>query len=812
MILNYLKLAIRNMLRGKNSAIINILGLSISVAVSLLIFQYVSYELSFDKFHAQVSTLFRVNLTMQQGEQPTWSMATNHPAVGPALKQDFPEIEQITRVLPASVLIGSSVLSYKPAGQKIKSFFQENMYLADSSFFDVFSFQLVKGDPETALAVRNSVVITEQVAEQYFGTEDPMGKTLSVQGRFPVQVTGVLRDLPKNSHLRISALFPMALMGPAINSEWKWPEWYTYVRLHPNARKEAMESKFDDFANKYLGDIMEEYGLTEEFHLQPIVDIHLHGVGTREVDGQGNAELINSLALLAILILIVAWINYLNLATARANERAFEVGMRKVVGAGKRQLVTQFLVEAALTNLIALTAGLGIFILAVPSFNALFAVKVESNLWNFNILWAISIAIFLIGTFLVGLYPAMILSSFNTSSTLKGKHFVSRKESLLRQLMTVFQFAVSLMMIALTILVFRQLSYMKNQSLGFDPEQILVMRSPKVYQSDSIYLVKLEYFNQKAANHPAIISFTPSNEIPGHKMTSANSIKQATQLADESILANHLYIDDQFLQTFGLQLTAGRNFSEELASDDEAALLNEKAVGLLGFASADEALNQIIDYRFRTGWEKARVIGVVNDFNHRSLTHERSPFLFLRKDIRHQYFSFKINTEDWSELITMIEADFEEVFPGNPVDYFFLDDYFNRAYEADQRFGRLLGLFSALAIFVTCLGLQGLAAFIATRRLKEIGIRKVLGAEPLQILMLLSKQFAILLMAAVIVSVPIAWKLGNEWLSSYSYRIEIGAWLFGLALLLIVGITAATIIWQTRRAAYSNPVEVIGYE
>lgn len=813
MFTNHLKAAWRNILKRKEFSFINVLGLSIGMAACLLILQYVQFEKSYDNFHPDLSQLYRLNLGMSNPGEPEFRMASNHPAAGPSLQNDYPQVEEIVRLVPVEIFAGSSVLIYKPEGGQALSFYEENMFVADSTVLTVFGYPLIVGDVNTALSSRKNIVISENLAKRYFGDADPMGKTLSINGGFEMQVTGVLKDLPENTHLKISALFSSAFFTDQLNSSWIWPEFYTYVKLTKGSDVTSLESQLDGFVNKYLGDVMKEFGIAESMYLQPVSDIHLQSNLSKEVQENGSAKTISFLVLIAVLILLIAWINYINLSTARSIERASEVGVRKVVGAQKMHLITQFLVESGLMNLFAILLAILLVLVATPAFNLLMGRSIISNSWMIDLLlqgstWLVLAGLFLGGTLLAGLYPAFVLSSFDPIKTLKGKNYTTGKKFHARHVMVVFQFAIGILLITGTLIVFNQLSYMRNQDLGFNMDQMLVIKAPSI--TDSTYSEKAKLLKDQLTQEPNIHYFTSCSDIPGHAIQNVNSIKKEGQSTDEGIFVTYIFTDEDYLPSYEIELIAGRNFSKDRLTDQESVILNKKAVELLGL-TPEEALGKVISWKFRE-WGKVTVVGIVENVNHRSLAFERTPFAYFYRTRFTEYYSLKVNPKNLPSTIASIERTYEQIFPGNPFEYFFLDDYFANQYEADQRFGKVFSLFAGLAILVACLGLFGFASYTTARRRKEIGVRKVLGASVGQILMLLGKQFTLLVLIAAVVAIPLAWWFGDQWLGNYAYRSELSIWIFIVPIILVLGIAILTIFWQSLQAALTNPVDALRTE
>ncbi|MEM8898464.1 MAG: ABC transporter permease [Bacteroidota bacterium] len=815
MFLNNLKSAWRHLWKRKEFSLLNLLGLSIGMAACLLILQYVRFESSYDSFHKEVDSLYRLNLGMTNPGESVFNLrATNHPAAGQAAKSDFPQVEDYARLVDLEVFTGSSVMSYKPEGKDAKTFYQENMYVGDSSILTMLSYPLVAGDPQTALRNPESVVITESMARQYFGFEDPIGKILYLNGYEEAKVTGVLKDLPPNTHLNIRAIFSASGFSDGVNNAWNWPEFYTYLKLAPAAKAEDIEAQLDDFTQKYLGGIMEEYGIQEKLILQPVRDIHLSGNLNREASENGSNKTVSFLVLIALMILVIAWLNFINLSTSRSLERANEVGIRKVIGAKKGHLISQFLTESALINFFAISFAIILVMALTKPFNQLVGKPIIgdqwlTHLWTDPYSWMVLGSMFIGGSILAGLYPAFVLSSFKPIKTLKGKLFTSGKKFQLRHVLVVFQFSISIIMIVGTLIVFNQLSYMRNQDMGFNMDQLLILKTPSLV--DSTFWDKSKLFRDQLTRSSNIHHATASSDIPGHIIQSNNSIKLQGRPTEEAVFATYLYTDEDYLDTYEMEILAGRNFSKDLQTDYGTVILNEKAVEQLGFQNKEEIIGQMISIKL-SSWGDLRVVGVVNNVNHRSLTYEQEAFVYFNISYFMDYYSIRVSTTKMSETLEYVENTYDEFFPDNPFEYFFLDTYFAQQYKADQQFGKVFSLFSGLAILVACLGLLGLASHITSRRIKETGIRKILGATPTEILVLLGKQFVWLIGIAAVLAIPVAWWGGQQWLSNFAYKTDISPWIFVLPVLAVLLASIATVSWQTRRAAMTNPADALRYE
>ncbi len=810
MFFNYLKSAWRNIYKRKKFSLLNILGLSIGMASCLLILQYVNYEKSYDNFHPDLSRLYRVNLGIKNTSDPAFGfLATNHPAAGPALKRDFQEVEDVARLVDASVLYGASIMSYHEDGKEPRIFYEDDLYLADPAILTMFGYPLIEGNPHTALASQANVVITESMAKKYFGDEAPMGKTLSLNGQLEVNVTGVLQDLPENSHLEIGALFSSTNFSDELNNTWIYPEFHTYVKLSRDARSEELENHFGAFVDRYLGEVMREFGIEEKLTLQPVRDIHLGGNLLKEAKENGNQRTVSFLVLLALMVLVIAWINFVNLSTSRSTERSTEVGIRKVIGASKGDIIGQFFMESALLNLLAILVAVLLILMVTPFFNQLTGSPVlgerpMAQIWDQTLNWKIVTLLFLGGTFLAGLYPALVLSSFQPVRTIKGRLFRSESKVHFRHIMVIFQFLISILMIAGTIIVYKQMSFLRSHDLGFNIDQLLIVKAPSII--DSTRSEEFRVFQERLMQEPQVLDVTASSDIPGHFFQNVNSIKRKEQSTAESFFVTYQFTDEHYLPTYGLHLVTGRNFSKDRGIDENAVILSAKAVEQLGFGTSEEALGRAITRKMRN-WQEVNVVGVVKDINHRSLAYEQMPFAFFYAPTHpFDYYTIKVKTQNVAQTVGRVQKAFQLLFPSSPFEHFFLDDYFDEQYQADQQFGQVFSLFTGLTIFVACLGLLGLISYVTARRTKEIGIRKVLGASVLQILLLLGKQFISLILIAAVLGIPLAWWSGNRWLNNYAHRIDMSAVIFIMPLVLLLLIAMSTVAFQSSKAALTSPV------
>jgi putative ABC transport system permease protein len=821
MVKNYFTVAWRNLIGNHVFSLINVAGLSIGLVVGFLIYLYVQFENSYDHFHQHAHRLYRVPIEYSGSFASFGTTATNHPALGPALKQDFPQVQAFARLVRTSLFMNALSLSSHDLTGEPRTFNESKMYLADSSFLTMFSFPIKEGEAENALAVPNAIALSETTAKKYFGNQSALGKHLQLNGQMNLTVTAVFHDLPANSHLQFDVLLSFATLGPKWgNDNWTWPEFYTYLLLAPDADPRQLEAKFPAFAQKYLGKIMQEYHFQSRFFLQPVTDIHLKSSLGFEQHVNGSERTVYFLSLLALFVLLIAGINYVNLSTARSLKRSREVGLRKVVGASKTQLLTQFFFDALLVNLLALLFSLLMLWILLPFFEQLVGkpiteVLYRGGLWRYSSFWALVGASLLLGTLVVGLYPAILLASFNPVLVLKGNFNRSQSGILLRKCLVGFQYVLSIFLIGGTLIIYGQLSYMREQDLGYAKDQVLIVPSPAVY--DSTLTSRMEYFKNQLAGLPDVGQMTASDDIPGRMLTQRNTIRKAEQTPQDNFNTYLLAVDHSFLPTYAISLAAGRNFRleerfiflQENQADNLAppskVLINEEVCKRLGFARPEEAINQPITFRIGREYT-GQVIGVVKNYHQVSFKEQYAPILyFYPPDGNWKYFSLSVKTKDLKATLERIEESYKKAFPNNAFEYFFLDEYFDQQYQGDRQFGTIFGIFTLLAILIACLGLVGLSVFAVTQRTREVGIRKVLGASVSNILLLFSKESLWLLIISYGLAVPLLYWAGSSWLDNFAFRIALGWQVFTLPLVFLLMISVSTICFIAWKAAVSNP-------
>ena len=809
-------IAARNLFKRKGYTILNMLGLSIGICCCLLIFQYVSYEKSFDGFQKQGSQVYRVRLDNYHQGTLQWKSATSYPGIAPALKRDYPEVEDYCRLIDWSGILANPVSDVK--------YNETKGYYSDPASISMLGVPLLQGNPAIALSQPNEIIISESMAKKYFGKADVVGKQLEVRaGNAPskivYQVSGVFSDYPQNSHLAINYLVSWATLeeemrmrgdtSNSVNTSFGWYDFYTYIKLKQGTDLEAFDSKLAAFTNKYMNS-QERYKTNKikcELSLIPLSDIHLYSNYNQEAEVNGNGQAVSFIFLIAFFIMGIAWINYINLATARSVERAKEVGIRKVLGAFRNALITQFLLESVLLNLLALVIGLVFAYLLAPSFNAMMGLEVADHV---NILPKYALlftSIFVLGTILSGLYPAFILSGYKPVKVLKGAYKNTAGGLTLRKGLIVFQFGVSVILIVGTIIVYQQVNYMRNQKLGANINQNLVIEGPQTI-SDSLYQNTFGAFKNDLAKIPAVKSITGSTNVMGQEIYWTRSAKRLELNASVSTLYL-LGIDYDFIPHFEMQLAAGRNYSRDFPSDLEGhnAIINEEAVKILGFKNPNDALNKKITIN-----DTLTIVGVLKSVHHLGLQKPIDPQLLVLIPNSHNNYSIKISGGNIQSSIASIEKTWKSYFPKDPFNYFFLDEFYNKQYKGDQDFGKMFSLFAILAILIACFGLLGLSSYNVLQRTKEVSIRKVLGASLNHILFLLSKDFLLLVALAFLLAVPVGWWIMSTWLKDFAYRISINVSVFVIAGIIASAIAVITISFQAIKTAIANPVKSLKNE
>lgn len=811
MVKNFFTLAIRNLLKRKLYSFINIFGLAIGVAVCLVILTYVDFELSYDRFHKNGAQIYRTTTDYYQNGETRGTSVISGYAQGPALLADIPEVKTYVRTHP---MYGGAVVRYQRDAGEPSTFYEDNMQFADSTFMDVFTYTAIQGDLNTAMDKPDAVVITKKTAKKYFGPdEDPLGKILQVSGGWAdgnYEVTAVIENVPQNSHFTFDFLFPIhnLLQGQQYKQDdgWGWNNFITYVQLYPHADAKKAEEKMPAFIEKYRGKDLAESNSKVILKLQPVFDIHLTTGFLYEASATISPTTIYFFIIISIFILAIAWINYINLSTARAMERAREVGIKKAVGAHRSQLMTQFIFESVLVNFLGVVIAVLIAVALLPVLAGIVNKDLAFDFSDYRF-WLILTLLFLTGSFISGAYPAFVLSSFNTTQVLKGKTENVRGGFSLRKALVVFQFASSLILIAGTFAIHRQVLFMQDQDKGLTMEQMLIFKGPKVLDGNGAKarLISLKHELKKI---PGVINVTTSGAIPGGGYNWGTGMRRDGTPYEDSKNGSVVWVDPDFVGTYGITVLSGRNFNPAIASDMESVLINEAALTTFGLGNAEHALQE----RLIFGGDTVAILGVLKNYHWNSLKTEHSPWLFKADTISRQNFSVLLSGGNMNGMIKQIEAQYKEAFPGNPFDFYFLDDFFNAQYKDEQQFAEIFSLFAVLAMVIACLGLWGLASFTTALKLKEIGIRKVLGASSRSIMSLLSWQFFKLVLIASTLAIPLTWYGIDSWLDNFAFRIGLQWDMFVVPVVILTILALGTVSVQILRGASINPAKILRSE
>ena len=796
---NYLKIAVRNLSKYKGYSVINILGLAIGLACCILILLYVQDELSYDRFHQQSERLYRITSELQSPVRPDARLASTPPALAEILAQDVPGIEAAVRLKPYNFFVK----------QDDRQFYEDRFFFTDPAFLETFHFPLAEGSKTDALNQPFSVVLTSATAEKYFGNSNPVGEILLIEDSLQFTVSGVFAPLPTQSHIQFDLLASFeTLKHPALAQNYPWWSFnlYTYALLEKSADTGQVASQLLNVADPYVSEQEKEYGMEQKYHLQPFEDIYLHSHLQHEMSKLGDILYVYLFGGIAILILIVACVNFINLATARSIHRAKEVGMRKTLGAQRRQLLWQFLGESLLFSFLAMVVSLVIIELALPYFNDFSGKSLQLNAFqDWTIIPAFA-GLTIIVSITAGSYPAFVLARIPSVEAFRNRKSSGRKASRLRSGLVIFQFTISVALISVTLIAGQQLQFMQTAKLGFAQEQVVIIPAKSVEDFSTRYAA----IKQQFLAHPAVVSATAASSIPGKRVGEIVYIPEGAE-KNETRGIKTLTVDTDFVATYNMEMAAGRNFSREFATDADAGfVLNETAVAEIGWGTAENAIGKNITW----GWpgKHGQVIGVVKDFHQTGLQEKIAPMLMHIQPSWFQFISLKLAGNNILQTVKDLEAVWQGVVPGRPFDYFFMDEFYGRQYESEARTGKLFTIFSLLAILIACFGLFSLAAFTTRQRTKEIGIRRVLGASTPGLISLLSKHFLMLVLTANIFAIPISWLAMSRWLENFAYHIEIDWQVFlisgGLALI----VAMLTVSYQAIRAALANSVEALRHE
>lgn len=798
---NYLRVALRTLRKHTGYTLLNIFGLAIGLTCCLLFLLFAAHEWQHDRFHTHADRIYRVNtdLEMTGDHEGHNHLAMSSPFVADYLQQDYPEVEQVVRLR-----------KWNPEVRHEGQYYDDDAFLfADAPLFDVFSFDLLAGDAQTALSTPYTMVLTASMAEKYFGTPSALGQSLTLNDSLTFTVTGIVADPPDVSHITFDALIAYTsaeAIRPPHTFDWiNFQSNYTYFLLREQAEAANLASKLERLPMEQFGDTFEKVGIRSTLALQALPDIYLDATASAEIGATGDQATLSIFGIIAAFMLILAGINFTNLSTARSVLRAREVGVRKVVGSSRATLAFQFLGESLMLAFLAFIAALLLTYTALPFFATVLGKTITLGAIPLPLLVLISVAFVLTVGILAGLYPALVLSRFEPVQVLKGTFKTSWQGIRLRQGLVIFQFAISVILIVGTLIVWQQLRYMQDQNLGFDQEQVLVLRPP----TDDLQQ-RHEVVAQTFRALPAVQAITTSDAVPG-QFVGGGFVYTDPGTKDNLLGIAILSVDYDYAEAMGIPVVTGRTFSEAFTTDaQDAVLINEAALSHLGYASAEEALGQVLVEA--SDMRPVTIVGVLQDYHHVSLKQEIAPLLFRVLPHRYAYLSLRLETTALRQTMSTVQATWETLFPGYPFDYFFVDDAFNQQYRNDQRVGQIVSVFAGLAILVACLGLFGLAAFSTLQRTKEVGIRKVLGASVPSLITLLARDFMVLVTIAFILATPLAFIVMQRWLDDFAYRITLDWPVFALAGVFAVGIALATVSYQAIRAALTDPVNALRHE
>lgn len=812
MLRTYLNVAFRSLAKNKFFSILNITGLAVGMACVLLIYLYISDEMSFDKHVPHHDRVYRVHVKGRFGGSDM-NIAVSNASFAPTIVNDYPEIESFFRFRSK----GAQIIKYGEHSLK-----ENEAIFADSNYFEFWGAKLIQGDPQTALKNPQSMVITKALAEKIFGNEDPMDKYVKIAGLYEYKITGIMEEMPENTHFTFQVLMSMTSLEEAKDPLWLNMNFVTYIRLMPGTRFGDLEAKFPEMVVKYIGPEIQHFmGISiEEFeksgnkvgyYLAPLADLHLRNTAeSTEYSKDGDIKYIYIFGIIGAFILVIACINFMNLATAKSANRAREVGIRKVIGAQRKQLIGQFISESMLISLLSLLTALIMVVFSFPVFNRIAGKNLSPEILTEPHLIALMLGIVIIVGLLAGSYPAFFLSAFQPVKVLKGRLAQGAKGGKLRSSLVVFQFVISIFLIIGTLTVYQQLQFIQNKKLGFDKDQILILENAYMLRN-SMEAFRNEVIKNAEFKDGSISSFTPTPSTSD--WVSAFWLGKNPDNKNTST-CNLFSVDEHYVPTYGLTIKEGRNFSKDFATDTAAILVNETLVRHFGI---QEPLGQIIssihniDENGNTSYIHYKVIGVVEDFHFQNLKAKIRPVV-IRNGATDARISFRVNTSDYAEAISTLKSKWDEFAPGQPFEYKFADQELMTQYEQEQKINQLFGIFTGFAILIACLGLFGLASYTTEQRTKEIGIRKVLGASVQKIIILLSREFLILVVISFAISAPLAWYFMSSWLQDFEYRTELSVWIFlasGLGAFLIAWLTMS---YQSIRSAVENPVKSLRTE
>ena len=809
MLRNYFNVTLQNLIRNKTFSLINILGLSVGLAVFMIIIQYVRFEQSYDRFHTKADHIYRIILEFTTSGGNIERDAANYAPTAQALKNDFPEVRGFVRITPEYSKV---VFSHQG-----KVFEEQKVYYADSTFFTLFDFKLLEGSAETALTELGSVVLSQTVAEKYFGPidtwkESPLNQIILMNNQEPFKVTGIMADFPPNSHFRANALLSFATFikfsgGPLEN--WGWNDFYTYIALAPGTDYKQFESKLPEFVLKYKGKAS-----GDRMIVQPLTDIHLHSNVGFELNANGSAETVYFLSVISVVILIIAWVNYINLSTARAGNRAREIGVRKVNGATRREIMIQFLLESFCVNFIALMFALGIVSAALPLISRLMEKPLAFSLLDDKMFLLYAGVVYVVGSLASGLYPAVILSAFKPVNIFKSASAGMVKGNVgLRQGLVILQFMISAGLITGTLIIQNQMDFIRNKDLGYDHDRTIVMSASGTQKNDSLFFLTYQNLKAELLSYPEIENVAVSSALPGkshNDIDYAGGLRMVGDSDDTSYSVNSFRVDEDFIDVFRMDLIAGENFSGKYVKDEEKLILNRKAAELFGYHEPEDIVGKKVNY-----WGQPReIVGVIENYHHKSLKNNFEPEILRNRITGMLYITVRLkgNGSGVENTIANLNRVWTSRFPDDPFIYSFPEDHVKDQYKADAQFNATFSVFSGFSIFIACLGLFGLVSYSVSVRIKEIGVRKVLGASIASIVALFTRGYVRLLVIAFVIGIPLAHYVLKLWIDNFAYKADINWMIFIVPVCIVSLLSWLAVSVQIVKASLMNPVNSLRHE
>jgi putative ABC transport system permease protein len=800
---NYLSPALYFILKNRLFSILNIIGLALGMMTSILLIKYVIFEFDYDKFHKNYNEIYRVTYKRYQDGQLLYHSAWSFAGIGNAMKSEIPEVEDFSRIF---VWRGSI------SDGRMKSYDERFVY-ASSSLLKIFSFPLIMGDAEVALDEINTVLVSESAIKKHFGEEDPIEKFIMLNDKYIFKIVGVFKDVPENSHIKFDYIFSyktaISIMGNALENDWRGNWVMNYILLKNGTNYKEIEIKLNKLIKKYRQDVNDNGG-NIELILQPLGDIHLNSNLKDELEENGEKKIVIALLIIAILILVISWINYVNLSTIKSLKRVKEVGIKKVLGFSKYQLLKQFMFETFFLNSIAVIVAITLVVVMSPVFDNLIGKTIHLSEKELFLASSVFGGIFLAGIFFSGLYPAFFLSAFQPFQTLKGNFLHSLKNGFLRKALIIFQFFMTISILSAVYIIYNQLVFVKNHELGYEKQQIFVIKRPKT-DNDSTYLYNIQAFKKDLLKYPIFKNVTTSKIVPGRENPyySTGSVRRSNADLKDDRTFYFYSADHNFLSTYEIKILAGRDFSLDHIADNEAIIIDEASMKLLNFNSFDEALIEDIYVSGR----KRKIIGIVKNFFQQSLNYEHCPTVIALNqpnDVR--FFSAKINLENSKDVISISSQLWKEHFPKDPFEYFFLEDYFNEQYKHENRLMKVLTFFCILSLIISSLGIFGLSYFEMIKKVKEIGVRRVFGFSIYSIIIMISKTYILLIGISFLFSVPIVYFFISRWLNNFVIKINISVLFFLIPLMIVILVSFLTINYNIVKFSSINPCKSLKYE